>query len=262
MKQKDHIPTVNVLDIPLFNGGIPDLFELISDDIQSGDKQNRQVSFCDANVLISSKKDPDFKAILQNDTFINLPDGMPGVWIGKMKGAKGIDRCYGPDVFEYVFKNTAGRNINHYFTGGKVGVAGQLKDFCSSKFKNDNVKGTHCPPFRDLTEEEIKEIAADINAKNADIVWVGISSPKQDKYAKRLSRYTNVHFLFTVGAAFDFFTGNVKQAPKFIQRSGFEWLFRLCMEPKRLWKRYVRVVPLFFYYNILSFIKLRKNFFT
>jgi len=90
-------------------------------------------------------------------------------------------------------------------------------------------------------------------------VWIGISSPKQNIYAKILAKYTNVHFIITVGAAFDFFTGNVKQAPKFIQRSGLEWLFRLYREPQRLLRRYFNVVPLFIYYNLKGFYKYLKT---
>jgi len=184
---------------------------------------------------------------------------MPGVWIGKLKGAKKIDRCYGPDFFEYFIRNSAKEDVKHYFTGGKEGIAEKLRFECERKYNNPNVVGTHCPPFRELTDEEIKEIAEDINSKNSDIVWVGISSPKQEKYAQRLSKYTNVHFFVTVGAAFDFHTGNVKQAPRFIQRSGFEWLYRVLAEPKRMGKKYLKVVPLFIYYNLASIIQKKEN---
>ncbi len=257
-KSKEEIPTVPVIGINLFDGTIPDAFKIFLSQINSGVKMNYCVSAADANVLVSSKKDPSFKKILSN-TFINLCDGMPGVWIGKMKGAKHIDRCYGPDFFEYVLNESANKNINHYFTGGREGIAEKLQEACKNKFNNQNVVGTHCPPFRELTEEEIKEIAEDINTKNTDIVWVGISSPKQERYAQRLAKYTNVHFFVTVGAAFDFHTGNIKQAPKTIQRSGFEWLYRVFAEPKRQLKKYFKVVPMYIYYNLKDFIIIKRN---
>jgi len=253
-KQDIKIPTVNVLDIPIFDGNIPDAFQIVMEQIAQGEKRARHISACDANVFVTSKKDKEFQQILKN-AYINLADGMPGVWVGKLRGARRIDRCYGPDFFEYLFRHTADKPVKHYFTGGRPGVAEQLSDECAIRFGNRNVVGTHCPPFRELTEDEIKEVAADINARDVDIVWIGISSPKQDKYARRLAKYARVHFIVTVGAAFDFYTGNVRQAPKYIQRSGFEWLFRLMMEPKRLGKRYLNVVPRFVFYNLMSFLK-------
>lgn len=248
-------PTIDVLEIPLFDGNIPMLFKLLKKEISSDVRLNRQISLCDANVLVTSKRDNDFQKILQKETYLNLADGMPGVWVGKMNGAKNIDRCYGPDVFEYVIRNSKIGGFKHYFTGGKDGVADKLKDFCATDFGNSNIVGIHCPPFKEISEPEIVKIAEDINRTKADIVWVGISSPKQDIYANRLSKYLDVHFIFTVGAAFDFYTGNVKQAPKFVQRSGFEWLYRLLMEPKRLWKRYFKVIPLFILYNLFRITK-------
>ena len=248
-------PSINVLDIPLFDGNIPDLFNLMKKDILTGVKLNKQISLCDANVLVTSKRNKTFQKLLQNETYVNLADGMPGVWIGKLKRARKIDRCYGPDVFEYVMRNSSNEDYKHFFSGGKEGVANKLKQYCSDEFKNSNIVGTHCPPFGELSDQEIIKIAEEINRSRADIVWIGISSPRQDIYAHRLKKYLNVHFIITVGAAFDFYTGNVKQAPKIIQRSGFEWMFRLYREPKRLWKRYLSVIPLFIYYNFKGIFK-------
>ncbi len=166
-----------------------------------------------------------------------------------------MERCYGPDVFKEVIINTAQYSIKHYFCGGKDGVAEELKRVCEKKYNNFNIVGTYSPPFREMTDEELKALAADINNKDTNIVWIGLSTPKQEIFAKRLSEYTNVHFIITVGAAFDFHTGKVKQAPKWIQKAGLEWFFRLMMEPKRLWKRYFEIVPLFIWYNLLEFIK-------
>ncbi len=251
-------PTVDVLGIPIFNGDIPTLFQKIGYEISSKKKLNRQISLCDANVLVTSKKNRYFKNILKNETYLNLADGMPGVWVGKLKGAKNIDRCYGPDVFKYIIKKSSDSNLKHYFTGGKEGVAENLRTYCFDELGNSNIVGVHCPPFTEMSDNEITKIAEDINESDADIVWIGISSPKQDIYAHRLKKDLNAHFIFTIGAAFDFYTGNITQAPKFIQRSGFEWLFRLIMEPKRLWKRYFTVIPLFIYFNLLDFFFSKK----
>ena len=252
----DYLPTKEVIGIPLYDGTIESFFDVVREKVRKDARKNRQVSFCDANVLVSAKQDHILSDILCNNTYLNMPDGMPGVWVAKLKGAKNIARCYGPDVFEHILKKTANDNtMKHYFSGGKEGVAEELKTYCEHKFGNMNIVGTHFPPFRDLLEEEIMQIAEEINSNDTTILWIGISSPKQDIYARRLSKYLDVHFIFTVGAAFDFFTGKVKQAPRFIQRSGFEWLYRLLKEPKRLFSRYAIVVPGFIYLNIIEIFK-------
>ncbi|MCS6796775.1 MAG: WecB/TagA/CpsF family glycosyltransferase, partial [Raineya sp.] len=118
--------------------------------------------------------------------------------------------------------------------------------------------GTFCPPFREMTEKEIQDLAQKIQVSSADVVWIGLSTPKQEKFAYRLARFVNCHFIITVGAAFDFHTDRVKQAPRWIQNIGLEWFFRLMMEPKRLYKRYLHIVPKFIYLNFLEFLNLRK----
>ena len=106
-----------------------------------------------------------------------------------------------------------------------------------------------------MTVEELKKLANEINELGVNIVWIGLSTPKQEIFASRLRKYTKVDFICTVGAAFDFHTGNVIQAPKFLQNTGLEWLFRLVVEPKRLWRRYFEIVPKFIYYNLIEIIK-------
>jgi len=251
----DGLPTKEVIGIPLYDGTIESFFKIVGNTLLEGSKENRQISFCDANVLVSTKKNNLLYDTLCNHTYLNMPDGMPGVWVARLKGAHYINRCYGPDVFEHILKKTANdSSITHYFSGGKEGVADELRSFCEQNFGNKNVVGTHCPPFHELSEEEIEFIADEINSRGTTMLWIGISSPKQDIYARRLSKYLNVYFIFTVGAAFDFFTGRVKQAPKNIQRSGLEWLFRIFMEPKRLIKRYIQVVPQFIYLNLIDLL--------
>lgn len=252
------VPVIEVLDIPIFNGSIQDAYNILMDEIEYGIKNSYCISATGAHGLVTTKKDKTFKKILKQ-FFINLPDGMPGVWIGKLKGAKRIKRCYGPEFFEYILRATSDKNIRHFFCGGKEGVASILKKVCSDRFGNEHISGCYCPPFRQMTNEEMLALASEINQKNVDIVWVGISTPKQEIFAYKLSKLVNVHFIITVGAAFDFHIGKVRQAPKIIQKSGLEWLFRLCIEPKRLGKRYLNVVPLFVYYNISNLLKLNKR---
>lgn len=241
---------VKVLGVSLYSKDIPSAVNDVITVIEANTaKENKLISATGAHGIVTSKKDKAFKNILDN-FYYNLPDGMPCVWVGRMKGAKGMKRCYGPDFFAALMQATSDKNIKHFFCGGKEGVADALKKACGEKFSNNNIVGTYSPPFREMTDEEMTALGNTIKASGANVVWIGLSTPKQEKFGTRLAKFTNVDFIITVGAAFDFHTGNVKQAPKWIQKSGLEWFFRMAMEPKRLFKRYVEIVPLFVFYNI------------
>lgn len=249
--------SIHIADIPIYDGTIPKAVDLCSEKITKNTApRNLCISLTGAHGIVHAQKNSEFKSLL-NSFFLNLPDGMPGVWTGKLKGAKKIQRCYGPDFFAEFMKASATSDIKHYLCGGKEGVAEKLKAACLEKFKNDKIVGTFCPPFLSINEYNYSDIADNINKTGADVVWIGISTPKQEQFAAKLAEYTNVYFLITVGAAFDFHIGNVKQAPGWMQQNGLEWLFRLCVEPKRLWRRYLEIVPLFLYYSGLDFVKYK-----
>lgn len=220
--------------------------------------QSRCISATGAHGLVFSKRNPEFKQVLDS-FYINLPDGMPTVWVGRMKGAKSMKRCYGPDFFMEMMRSTSKMDITHFLCGGKEGVANKLKNVCENEFFA-SIAGVYCPPFLKIDEYDYQSIANEINKSGADIVWVGLSTPKQEHFAIRLSKYTSAKYICCVGAAFDFHIGNVKQAPSWIQGIGMEWFFRLLMEPGRLWKRYFEIVPLFIYYNFAEL--LTRKFFS
>lgn len=254
----DQDNAVLVAEVPLFKSGFKRAIETV---IKTAGQEkigesNLCISATGAHGIVYSHSDNDFKNLL-NKFYINLPDGMPCIWVGRAKGAVNMTRCYGPDYFAEMMKESADRNIKHFLCGGMEGVADKLKIACEEKFNNYNIVGTFCPPFQKVDEYDYKGIAEMINTSGADIVWVGISTPKQEQFAWRLSKYTNVHFLIAVGAAFDFHIGNVKQAPSWMQRYGLEWFYRLLMEPKRLWKRYIEIVPLFAYYGMSDVLKFK-----
>jgi N-acetylglucosaminyldiphosphoundecaprenol N-acetyl-beta-D-mannosaminyltransferase len=149
-------------------------------------------------------------------------------------------------------RQSADKSIRHFLCGGKRGVANELADICSTKFGNRNCVGSYSPGFDIESEQELKEIGMTVNDANTDILWIGMSSPRQHFFAKRLARHLNAHFIVTVGAAFDFHTGRVKHAPAFVQKLGLEWFYRILVEPGRLGPRYFQVVPLFIYYAIID----------
>lgn len=217
---------------------------------------NKLVSPSDANVLVHARRNPDFKLILDS-YYWNLPDGVPSVWVLKLKGARQVNRCSGPDFFEQIIKATKNSSVNHYLCGGAEGVAKELVQTCLV-WGNDNIVGYNSPPFRELSEEDYKQIAKKINAVKTNVLWVGLGAPKQIYFAKEIAKYTQVQFIVTVGAAFDFHTGRVKKAPKWIQKVGMEWFYRLLQEPKRLAGRYFKVVPLFVWYNFVDLFQKEK----
>lgn len=242
--------TVNVVGVQMYNKDLDSFVHHLLDLISHGSpKRNRCVSATGAHGIIHAKKNSSFKEIL-NSFYTNLPDGMPGVWVGRGKGAAEMKRCYGPDLFANLMKSSADLEVNHFLCGGKEGVAEKLREACGKKFGNENISGIYCPPFKKVEEYDYKEIAEQINQSGADVVWIGISTPKQEKFAKRLSEFTDTHFLITVGAAFDFHIGELRQAPTWMQKTGLEWLFRLIVEPKRLYRRYMEIVPTFLYYGV------------
>ena len=250
---------IQVLQTQLYSNGLANAVQdAIGQCRDTASRSNRCISATGAHGMIMAVKEPEFRKTL--DSFYwNLPDGMPGVWVGRMKGAKQIDRCYGPDFFRQVFQQSAATPVKHFLCGGKEGVADELKQAVSDKFANNNVVGTFCPPFRELSEDEFNALGEQINRSGANIVWIGLSTPKQEKFAARLAKYTSVHFIVTVGAAFDFHTDRVKQAPGWMQQASLEWFFRLMMEPKRLYKRYMEIVPLFIYYNVVDLFSAKRK---
>ena len=232
---------------------IQSIVEQLSEDFSIVD-QTRCISATGAHGLVEAQKDSSFKNILQQ-FYWNLPDGMPLVWWGRLKGYSQMDRCYGPDFFAGLMQATSSMKVAHFFCGGKQGVAEELKTAAELKWGNNNVTGTYSPPFSPMHEADWDLLVSLIKESNAQVIWIGLSTPKQEKFAYELSKRVKVKFIITVGAAFDFYTGRLAQAPKWIQRAGMEWFFRLLKEPRRLWKRYIEIVPKFAIVAVLDLIK-------
>lgn len=184
--------------------------------------------------------DPSFRKIL-NASFLTTPDGMPLVWLGP----PGVSRVYGPDLMLAVCDAGRAAGLRHYFYGGAPGVAEALRAKLTAQFPGLEVVGTHTPPYRPLSANEFAALEADVARRRPDVIWVGLGTPKQERFMAERWRLLRAGLLIGVGAAFDFHSGRVKQAPRWMQRSGLEWLFRLCTEPRRLGPRYLKTNPLF-----------------
>ncbi len=179
---------------------------------------------------------------------LSVPDGMPLVWLLRLRGHKIKDRVYGPDLMLLLCEEAARKGWRCFLYGGKPGVPEQLREVLQSRFPGIQIVGTYSPPFKELNAEEDAEICAMINTTKADIVWVGLGSPKQDIWMYEHRDKLDAAVLHGVGAAFDFLTGQVKQAPRWMMNAGLEWLFRLFQEPRRLWRRYTITNAKFVYY--------------
>ena len=189
--------------------------------------------------VMEARHDRTFKEILSTAGLV-VPDGYPLVWLGRRQGFSGLRRrVYGPELMERFCAESATKGCRHFFYGGASGVAQELARSFAGRFPGFRVAGTFSPPFRALTEEEDREAVAAIEESRADIVWVGLSTPMQERWMFEHRYRLSAPVLIGVGAAFDFHTGRVAQAPGWMGEHGLEWLFRLAMEPRRLWRRYL-----------------------
>ena len=194
--------------------------------------------------VTEAQNDETFRRIL-NAAFLNTTDGMPLVWLGRHYAGSFVDRVYGPDFMFEIFDATRDSGFTHFFYGGAPGVAEELKAKLETRFPGVRIAGTFSPPFRPLDAAEEAALTAQIRDLKPDIRWIGLSTPKQERFMAEYLPRLEVTLMAGVGAAFDFHSGRVRQAPRWIQRSGFEWLFRLCAQPRRLARRYLVNNPLF-----------------
>lgn len=207
--------------------------------------------------VMEAQADAEFRHIL-NHACINTPDGMPMSWVGRLQGFDQMDRVFGPDFMLEMCRFSVERNYRHFLYGGQPGVAERLKDALQGKFPGLQVVGTYTPPFRDLTAEEEAELVAQVQESKPHILWVGLSTPKQERFMARYVDRLQVPLLAGVGAAFDYHTGRIQDSPDWIKRAGLQWLHRLLQDPRRLWKRYLRNNPAFVWGVFLQMLKLRQ----
>ena len=194
--------------------------------------------------VMESQSDPDLVDI-HNRSGLTTTDGMPLVWAAKFAGIEPVERVYGPDLMLEVLDRSVEEGWTHFLYGGAAGVADRLADELRSRFPGLQIVGTHTPPFRPLTAGEEDAVVEQINGSGAHFVWVGLSTPKQERWMAAMRPRLTAAGLLGVGAAFDMHSGTVRQAPRWMQRGGLEWLFRLAVEPKRLWRRYLSNNPRF-----------------
>jgi N-acetylglucosaminyldiphosphoundecaprenol N-acetyl-beta-D-mannosaminyltransferase len=205
--------------------------------------------------VTEAQDDASFKKIL-NEADLVVPDGMPLVWLGRRHGHRLERRVYGPELMQ-TFCRTTGGKYRHYLYGGASGVPEHLAQTFEGQY-GINVVGMHSPPFRALTPEEDQQVIDRIHATNADVLWIGLSTPKQERWMYEHRNKLQVPVVVGVGAAFDLNSGRVKQAPPWMQENGLEWAFRLYQEPRRLWRRYLISGSKFVWYVAAELLSLRS----
>ena len=207
--------------------------------------------------IMEAQSDEQFRNIL-NSSFLTTPDGMPTVWLGHLAGYKDMTRVYGPDYMLGFCERSVAKGYKHYFYGGKEGVAAELKAALTMKFPGLQVVGTYCPPFRPLNEQEEADLKAQLKILKPDVLWCGLSTPKQERFMFAYANNLPVNMMVGVGAAFDLLSGNLDEAPTWMKKTGLQWLYRMIKEPKRLWRRYLTNNPKFVWATFLQLTHLKQ----
>ena len=215
---------------------IPDAIRILEAWISEG-QPARYVAVTGMHGVSESRQNSRFQQVLETANLV-VADGMPLVWLGRLQGHDVMRRrVYGPELMETFCRET-GPKYRHFFYGGAPGVADTLAKVEQERY-GIQVAGTYCPPFRALTENEEKEVQSIIEAAAPHVLWVGLSTPKQETWMYEHRDKIRVPVMLGVGAAFDLNIGNLKQAPLWMREHGLEWAFRLMAEPRRLWRRYI-----------------------
>lgn len=207
--------------------------------------------------IVISQNSEEFKSIV-NKSDLATPDGWPVVWAMRILGYKQEGRVTGPDLMLAACEQSVAKGYSHYFYGGAEGVPELLKSKLQNRFPGLRVAGTYSPPFRPLTEAEDEAVINMINNSKADILWVGLSTPKQHFWIKQHLGKIKVPVFLSVGAAFDFHSGRIKRAPIWMQKYGLEWFHRILQEPKRLGKRYLEYLPIFALKFMCQLLRIKR----
>lgn len=236
------IPRVDVLGVGVSAIDMPMAVAEIERWIDQGERH--YVCVTGVHGVMECQRDPDLRDI-HDRSGLTTPDGMPMVWSGRYAGAHWMRRVYGPDLMLALAERAATAGWRSFFYGGREGTADRLAERLADRFPGFTTVGTYSPPFRPLRAEEDRAVVDMINGTRPDLVWVGLSTPKQERWMAAHRDQLTAPALLGVGAAFDIHAGELAQAPPRLQRLGLEWAYRLYREPRRLWRRYLYNNPRF-----------------
>lgn len=243
------IDQVNVLGVGVHVVDMKGVASLLQQQIR--ERAKGYVCLTGVHGIMEAQRDPALKTILA-DALVNAPDGMPTAWMGRLQGFRTMQRVFGPDLMLEIMGSTEFCDVVHFFCGGEDGVAEKLRDEMLRRFPWVKIAGTHAPPFRPMTTEDERELLDKIRILQPDIIWVGLSTPKQERFMARYLPLLDTKLMVGVGAAFLFHTGAIRDSPTWVKRAGFQWMHRLLQEPSRLWKRYLLNNPWFIVLALLQ----------
>jgi N-acetylglucosaminyldiphosphoundecaprenol N-acetyl-beta-D-mannosaminyltransferase len=228
---------------------------LIKDELASDRKG--YVCFTGVHGVMEAQRSPEVADIFAGAALV-APDGMPTVWVGRHQGHQRMQRVTGPDLMLEMLKREEFRARTHFFCGGREGVAQELQHQLLERFPLVKIVGTYTPPFGPMTAFDERLLIDTVSRLRPDIVWVGISTPKQERFMQRYLPLLDTRLMFGVGAAFDYHTGRISDCAEWIKHCGLQWLHRLLQDPRNLWKRYLRNNPTFVYAIALQLTGLRR----
>lgn len=246
---------VNILGVGISPISMEIAVSWVDECIAAGD--HKYVCVTGVHGVMECQKDESLRSI-HNRAGLVTPDGMPIVWLSRLRGYKQVERVYGPDLMLAISELSSLGGYRQFYYGGAEGIPERLSESLSSRFPGLEIVGTYSPPFRVLTEAEDAEVVEMINDSGADILWIGLSTPKQERWMAEHLGKIDAPVMIGVGAAFDFLSGRKPQAPAWIRRMGLEWSFRLANEPRRLWRRYLINNPSFLIKVLLQGLGITK----
>lgn len=240
---KSLIPIVNILGVNIAAINMSWLLSYVTKNIN--DLKGDYICVSNVHTTVMASENDLYKAI-QNGGILAIPDGGPLSTVGRYRGSTQMERTTGPSFMQEILKKGG---YKHFFYGSKDDTLEKLSNNIKSNYPQSKIVGMYSPPFRELTEQEDKTIVDIINKAAPDFIWVGLGAPKQEIWMARHQGLVN-GLMVGVGAGFDYFAGNIKRAPTWMQNSNLEWLYRLVQDPKRLFKRYL-ITNAKFIYKIL-----------
>lgn len=250
--------SINILGIDVCSINIPCIVTTIKNNIRLKNWVNKYITVTGVHGIMESQADIKVKNA-HHEAWMSVPDGMPLVYIGRLHGHREICRCYGPDLMAAMMEASRDGSIKHFFYGGKENRAEELKRSIEKKYPGVRIVGCYTPPFRPPNENEEKKLLNILSKKKPDIMWIGLSTPKQELFMYKYINKIPVRLMIGVGAAFDIHTGYISSAPKWMQKMALEWVFRIIQEPKRLSSRYLKNNPRFIFSFLLQEMGLRKK---
>ncbi len=230
------IPRANVLGVGVHAIDLPTAALVVETALRNGTQG--YVCVTGVHGVMEAQRDPAFRNIL-NRALLVTPDGMPTVWVGHLQGHSRMRRVFGPDLMFAVCRRSIASGVRHFLYGGTPGLTDKLSKNLRRLFPGLEIVGDFSPPFRPLRSDELLALEKKMEAARPDIVWVGLSTPKQERFMAAYLHRLPCRLMVGVGAAFDIHAGRVKDAPAWVKGAGLQWAHRLCQEPRRLWKRYL-----------------------